>query len=82
MNHEGIKHVRPREFAKQHGLSVSGVTAALRSGQLPGVRLGRRWLVPVNALDMLQVPHHCTLSAEVTGGTGDFGGEKQGSVRW
>jgi excisionase family DNA binding protein len=35
------------------GLHRTTVAAALRRGDLPGVRIGRRWLVPVAALDRL-----------------------------
>jgi excisionase family DNA binding protein len=45
------KYLRPADVVKQTGLSKSSVMAALWSGQLEAYRLGRAWLVPVEAVD-------------------------------
>lgn len=45
------RFVRPRDVVEATGLSKSTVMAALRSGQLKGVRYGRAWLVPVSAVE-------------------------------
>ncbi len=45
------RYYRPREVAKVTGVSASAVFEALYAGQLEGYRLGRAWLVPVDAVD-------------------------------
>jgi excisionase family DNA binding protein len=45
--------LKPQEAAKALGLSRTATYAALRSGELPSCRIGRRILVPVSALDAL-----------------------------
>lgn len=45
------KYVRPRDVIEATGLAKSTVMAALRSGQLKGVRYGRAWLIPVSAVE-------------------------------
>ena len=45
------KYYRPREVAKVTGVSASAVFEALYAGELEGYRLGRAWLVPVDAVD-------------------------------
>jgi excisionase family DNA binding protein len=45
------KYLRPADVVKQTGMSKSSVMAALWSGQLEAYRLGRAWLVPVEAVD-------------------------------
>lgn len=48
---EGRKYLRPADVVKQTGLSKSSVMAALWSGRLEAYRLGRAWLIPVEAVD-------------------------------
>lgn len=45
------KYYRPREVAAVTGISASAVFEALYAGELEGYRLGRAWLVPVDAVD-------------------------------
>lgn len=45
------KYIRPADVVKQTGLSKSSVMAALWSGHLEAYRLGRAWLIPVEAVD-------------------------------
>lgn len=45
------RYYRPREVAQVTGISASAVFEALYSGELEGYRLGRAWLVPVDAVD-------------------------------
>jgi len=45
------RYYRPREVAEVTGLAVSTVFEALYSTELEGYRLGRAWLVPVDAVD-------------------------------
>jgi excisionase family DNA binding protein len=44
-------YLRPRDVARATGLSRSAVMAALWSGELPGYRRGRAWLIPVKVVD-------------------------------
>lgn len=41
------------EVADRLGLHRTTVAGAIRRGELPGLRVGRRWLVPVDAFDRL-----------------------------
>jgi excisionase family DNA binding protein len=43
----------PAEWARLHGMGEQTVYHAIRTGRLPSVRLGRRWLVPHDALDRM-----------------------------
>lgn len=45
------RYVRPKDVIEATGLAKSTVMAALRSGELKGVRYGRAWLVPVSAVE-------------------------------
>lgn len=45
------KYVRPRDVVEATGLAKSTVAAALRSGELKGLRYGRAWLIPVSAVE-------------------------------
>ncbi|MGA3354791.1 MAG: helix-turn-helix domain-containing protein [Acidimicrobiales bacterium] len=44
------------EAASRLGVHRQTLRAAIRRGELPAARLGRRWLVPVAALDRLLAP--------------------------
>ncbi len=50
--------LKPQEAAKLLGLSRTATYAALRSGDLPSCRIGRRILVPVSALDVFLADCH------------------------
>ena len=41
------------EVARQLGIGRNAAYAAVRAGQIPAVRVGRRWLVPRRALEVL-----------------------------
>ena len=45
------KYFRPADVVRSTGLSKSTVMAAIWSGQLEAYRMGRAWLVPVEAVD-------------------------------
>lgn len=45
------RYYRPREVASVTGVAPATVFAALYAGELEGYRLGRAWLVPVDAVD-------------------------------
>ncbi len=47
----GRTYLRPADVVRQTGLSKSTIMAALWSGQLEAYRLGRAWLIPVEAID-------------------------------
>ncbi|MBN1460975.1 MAG: helix-turn-helix domain-containing protein [Armatimonadetes bacterium] len=38
------------EVAEILGISLASTYQAIRAGQIPAIRLGRKWLVPVSAL--------------------------------
>lgn len=39
------KYITPEEVADELGLSLTTVYNLLRKGQLPGVKVGRKWLI-------------------------------------
>ena len=43
--------MRPKDVIDATGLAKSTVMAALRGGELKGLRYGRAWLVPISAVD-------------------------------
>lgn len=45
------KYLRPADIVEMTGLAKSTVMDALWSGRLTGHRLGRAWLIPVEAVD-------------------------------
>lgn len=45
------RYCRPIEAAQTTGLAKSTIMAALWSGQLEAYRVGRAWVIPVDALD-------------------------------
>lgn len=45
------RYVRPADVVLLTGLSKSAVMAALWSGQLEAYRMGKAWLIPVEAVD-------------------------------
>jgi excisionase family DNA binding protein len=45
------RYFRPMDVVRQTGLSKSAVMAALWAGDLEAYRLGRAWLIPVEAVD-------------------------------
>jgi excisionase family DNA binding protein len=45
--------VSVEDFRRQHGLGRQRVYEAIHRGELPHVRLGRKILVPADALDLL-----------------------------
>ena len=51
MNAEGRQVLTVQECAEALGLSRGLTYEAVRSGRLPAVRVGRRWLVPKSTLD-------------------------------
>lgn len=44
------RYVRPKDVIASTSLSKATVMAALRSGELKGIRYGRAWLIPVSAV--------------------------------
>lgn len=57
-SHSGHSHaprepelLRSREVARRLNLSTRRVQMLLKAGMLPGVRIGRTWLIPGKALD-------------------------------
>jgi excisionase family DNA binding protein len=50
---ESPKTISVEEAARQLGISRSSAYEAIRSGQLPSIKIGRRVLVPVAALERL-----------------------------
>lgn len=42
---------KPEKVADELGLATSKVRQMLYSGELPGFKVGKRWLVPVKALE-------------------------------
>lgn len=47
----GRLYYRPLEASRVSGLSKSAIMAALWSGELEAYRVGKAWLIPVDALD-------------------------------
>ncbi len=45
------RYVRPADVVLLTGLSKSAIMAALWSGQLEAYRMGKAWLIPVDAVD-------------------------------
>lgn len=45
------RYLRPSDVVLQTGLSKSAVMEALWSGQLEAYRMGKAWLIPVEAVD-------------------------------
>jgi excisionase family DNA binding protein len=45
------RYLRPVDVVRQTGLSKSAVMAALWTGDLKAYRMGRAWLIPVEAVD-------------------------------
>jgi len=45
------RYLRPSDVVLLTGLSKSAVMEALWSGQLEGYRMGKAWLIPVEAVD-------------------------------
>ena len=55
--------VSPGEFWRRSGLSRDEVYRRLHSGELPSLRIGNRYRVPLRALDRL-VEATCAIDAE------------------
>jgi excisionase family DNA binding protein len=56
ISHDSLKppvarYCRPMDVVRQTGLSKSTVMAALWSGRLEAYRMGRAWLIPIDAVD-------------------------------
>jgi excisionase family DNA binding protein len=49
-NKNSIKTISVQEAARALGVGRRLVTAAVKSGQIPSVLIGKRWRVPVAAL--------------------------------
>ncbi len=47
------KTLTVRELSEVLNIGRSTAYEALRSGQIPSVKVGRRWLIPIAALDQL-----------------------------
>ena len=45
------KYLRPVDVVRQTGLSKSMVMSALYTGKLEAYRVGKAWVIPVDALD-------------------------------
>jgi excisionase family DNA binding protein len=41
---------RPRDIAREQGLTLNTVYAALWSGRLRGIKIGRGWTIPEDAV--------------------------------
>jgi excisionase family DNA binding protein len=52
-NNESKRFLTVAEFANAHGVREPTVLRWVRSGELPSIRLGRRVLIPADALDRL-----------------------------
>jgi excisionase family DNA binding protein len=55
------------EAARRLGIHRDTLRAAIRRGEIPATRIGRRWLVPVAALDRLLHPDASPSSDEASG---------------
>jgi excisionase family DNA binding protein len=52
-----IEHYTTAEAAAKLRMTPDGVLKRIKRGQLPGVHIGHRWLIPKSTLDaMLQQP--------------------------
>ncbi|MDD2212186.1 MAG: helix-turn-helix domain-containing protein [Syntrophomonadaceae bacterium] len=43
--------IGPAKTANWLGIAEGTVRTMLRNGELPGIKLGKRWLIPVKALE-------------------------------
>ena len=50
------EHYTTAEVAEKLRITPDGVTKRIKRGQLPAVRVGRRWLIPRKALDAMLQP--------------------------
>jgi excisionase family DNA binding protein len=50
------EHYTTAEVAEKLRITPAGVTKRINRGQLPAVRVGRRWLVPRETLDAMLQP--------------------------
>jgi excisionase family DNA binding protein len=50
------EHYTTAEVANKLRITVSGVTKRIKRGELPAVRVGRRWLIPREPLDAMLQP--------------------------
>ncbi len=50
-----LRYLAVEDFRRQHGLGRARVYRALERGELPHVRVGRKILIPANALDLMLV---------------------------
>ena len=55
MGNDTAEYMSPEELRKKHGCPVSknSLYTAINSGQVPHIRIGRRILVPADALDQM-----------------------------
>ncbi len=63
-----LRYVTVEDFRRQHGLGRERVYQSVRRGELPHVKVGRKVLIPVDALDLL-------LRAQLTGARKDGANE-------
>lgn len=58
------KTIPVEELAKQLGVSRNFAYGKVKSGEIPAVRVGRRWLIPADAADrLLQSAFHSEVKA-------------------
>lgn len=58
------KTIPVEELAKQLGVSRNFAYGRVKSGEIPAVRVGRRWLIPADAADrLLQSAFHSEVKA-------------------
>jgi excisionase family DNA binding protein len=50
------QHYTTAEVANKLRITASGVTKRIKRGELPAVRVGRRWLIPKEPLDAMLQP--------------------------
>jgi excisionase family DNA binding protein len=50
------EHYTTAEVAEKLRITPDGVAKRIKRGQLPAVRVGRRWLIPRKALDAMLQP--------------------------
>lgn len=48
------KEITPLELARQRGCTLNWIYTQLKLGRIPAIRHGRRWLIPVAALQSEQ----------------------------